>query len=223
MKQRISFGLVLGACVSTLAMGSAQAQVARALLRENGPLPGAPAGHTVQSLNNTAVNHVGGYAVAVNSTNGSATLSHVWVSASGGPGTVMRSEERSDRWCKPRSRAMASDAGNVSYSAGTGGPVGNFDSVWLDNTPICKGEPRPSRTVLCLRQPPGVTANGIPYWSSGCSNAGGIGPESSPFVERRCDDPAAGGTIGRSAVPFRDVSISFALVLGPDALYHIRS
>ena len=98
MKQWISqsaalgSGLVLGAWVCLLAAASAEAQVASALLRENGPLPGAPAGHTVASLNNTAVIHVGGYAVAVNSTNGSVTLSHVWGNAIGGPGTVMRSE-----------------------------------------------------------------------------------------------------------------------------------
>jgi hypothetical protein len=56
---------------------SAQAQVATALLRENMQLPGAAAGQLVNSLNNSAVNHVGGYAIQVNTLGPAGTLSHV--------------------------------------------------------------------------------------------------------------------------------------------------
>ena len=74
-----------------IAAAPASAQIASALLREAEPLPGAP-GETISSLNNTAVNHNGGYAVTVNSTGSGTTLSHVWGSASGAAGALLRTE-----------------------------------------------------------------------------------------------------------------------------------
>ena len=79
--------LVALACTAS----TSSAQVASALLHEGDPLPGAP-GNTVTSLNNTAANRAGGYAVTVNTTNGVTTLSHCWGHATGGTGTVLVSE-----------------------------------------------------------------------------------------------------------------------------------
>ena len=58
MKKSLPIFVVL---VLLLPAGAAHGQVASALAVEGDPLPGSPPGHTVLSINNTAVNHTGGY------------------------------------------------------------------------------------------------------------------------------------------------------------------
>ncbi|HMB68877.1 MAG TPA: hypothetical protein VKU85_06180, partial [bacterium] len=70
----------------------ADAQVPTALIREGDAIPEAGAGHVVGGLNNTATNHVGGYAVAFSSSDGGSALSHIWGTAAGGAGAIMRTE-----------------------------------------------------------------------------------------------------------------------------------
>ena len=153
--------------------------VAQALLREDGALPGGPVGHTVSSLNNSAVNHVGGYAVAVNTTDGATTLSHIWGAPAGGPATLLRTEGTFGSLVQTAFESFygMSDAGQLAYSAtGTGGPVGNFDSVWRDDTPVAvEGDPVPSLPgqYYVFASRPGITADGQPYWSSGYSSTQG--------------------------------------------------
>src|SRR5688572_24492575 len=87
--------VVLGGAVAIVVAAletSAQAQTASALYREGIQLPGAPAGHNIVSLNNPAVNHVGGFAGNVITFDGVGTFSHFWGNATGGPGTVLRTE-----------------------------------------------------------------------------------------------------------------------------------
>src|SRR5262245_21025487 len=62
-----------------------QAQVTTAILREGDALGGC----VVNSINNPSVNHVGGFSVQVNTSDG---LSHIWGNASGGPGTLLVNE-----------------------------------------------------------------------------------------------------------------------------------
>jgi hypothetical protein len=130
----------------------------------------------VNSLNNTATNHVGGYAVNVNSSDGVTTLSHIWGNASGGAGTVIRTEGTFGSLVQTSYESFygMSDAGEIAYSAtGTGGPVGNFDSVWLDNTPLAvQGNPVPTipGQFYVFASRPGITGDGKPYWCSGYSS-----------------------------------------------------
>jgi hypothetical protein len=156
--------------------GPANSQVATALLTENQQLPGAAAGQIVTSLNNSAVNHVGGYAAQVGTLGPAGTLSHIWGNPTGGAGTVIRTEGTYGSLVQGAYESFygMSNTGQVCYSAtGTGGPVGGFDSVWLDDTPIAvEGDPVPSLPgqywVFASR--PGVTATGDPYWVSGFTN-----------------------------------------------------
>lgn len=153
--------------------------VATALLRENGDLPGAPVGQIVSALSNTAVNHAGGYSATVNSSGGAGTLSHVWGDASGGTGTVMRTEGTFGSLVQTSFESFygMADSGQIAYSAtGTGGPIGGFDSVWLDDTPLAvEGEPIVSLPGLYWRfaSRPGITADGIPYWVGGTTDTVG--------------------------------------------------
>jgi FlgD Ig-like domain len=162
-----------------VAAAPARASVATALLREDGQLPGAPAGHMVEFLNNTAVNHAGGYAVSVNSTDGVADLSHIWGNAAGGPGSIIRTEGTFGSLVQTSYESFygMADAGEVAYSAiGTGGPVGGFDSVWRDDTPVAvEGDPVPTLAgqYWSFASRPGITGDASPYWSGGITTTPG--------------------------------------------------
>lgn len=169
----LACGSLAFALTTLAATEHAAAQVATALVRERGVVAGLPAGHIVNSINNTATNHVGGYAVNINTSDGATTLSHIWGNAAGGAGTVMRSEGTFGSLTQTAYESfygIAND-GSVAYSAtGTGGPVGGFDSVWLDDTPIAvEGNPVPSipGQFYVFASRPGITADGKPYWCSG--------------------------------------------------------
>jgi hypothetical protein len=154
---------------------AAPAQVATALLRENGPLPGFE-GVTVASINNPATNHAGGYSFHINDSNG---IARIWGSATDGPPSTLREEGTFGDYVQTAFETFygIDDAGRVAYSpTGTGGPVGNFDSVWLDDNPVAmQGLPVVSLPdqywVFASR--PGVTADGQPYWVGGFSSTPG--------------------------------------------------
>jgi hypothetical protein len=151
----------------------ANAQIASSLLNETDPIPGVGPGHVITGLNNTAVNHAGGYAVSLNSSDGTTTLSSVWGHAAGGPGAVIRVEGTFGSLVQTSYESFygMSNAGQIAYSAsGTGGPVGGFDSVWLDDTPVMvEGDPYPhaANTWWRFGSRPGVTADGNPYFVGG--------------------------------------------------------
>jgi hypothetical protein len=155
------------------------AAVATALLREDGDLPGAPAGHFVEFLNNTAVNHAGGYAVSVNSTDGVSDLSHIWGNASGGSGSIIRTEGTFGSLVQTSYESFygMANAGEVAYSAiGTGGPVGGFDSVWRDDTPVAvEGDPVATLPgqFWTFASRPGITGDANPYWAGGIADTPG--------------------------------------------------
>lgn len=164
--------LVFGFALAPKPAGAA----ATALLREGQVIPGGAPGQIVSSLNNTAVNQVGGYAVQTNTADG---LSHVWGHATGGSGTILRTEATIGGLVQTSFESFysMSDAGQVCYSAsGTGGPVGAFDSVWLDGTVLAvEGAPVVSLPGQYWRfaSRPGVTASGIPYWVGGTTSTPG--------------------------------------------------
>lgn len=147
-----------------------------ALVREGSDLPGGTAGDPVSSINNTAVNHVGGYAVNVNTTAG---LSRIWGHAGGGPGTVLRTEGTYGSLVQTSFESFygMGNAGELCYSAsGNGGPVGAFDSVWLDDVPVTvEGNAAPGYPAMywSFGSRPGVTGSGEPYWVGGLTNSAG--------------------------------------------------
>ena len=135
----LRFLSVAGLLGGVLLQGPATAQVATSLLNEGDAYPAGGAGHIVTGLNNTAVNHGNGFAVSLNSSDGTTTLSHIWGNAAGGPGANIRTEGTFGSLVQTSFESFygIDDAGSVCYSAsGTGGPVGSFDSVWKDDTPL---------------------------------------------------------------------------------------
>ncbi len=175
----ISYAAILVATGMTLAVSPAPAHTASSLLNEGDPLPAAGPGHVVASLNNTAVNHVGGFALSLNSSGSSGTLSHIWGNAAGGAGDIIRTEGTFGTLVQTSYESFygIDDSGSVAYSAsGNGGPAGDFDSVWKDDTPIAvEGEPIPALPGLfwSFASRPGISADGIPYFVGGTRDTPG--------------------------------------------------
>ncbi|MCA9750751.1 MAG: T9SS type A sorting domain-containing protein [Gemmatimonadetes bacterium] len=162
-----------------LAPTIALAQVPSSLLNEGDPFPEAGPGAVIQFLNNTAVNHAGGYAIGLSSDDGTSVLSHVWGHPNGGPGMILRTEGTFGPLVQTSFESfygMAND-GSIAYSAsGTGGPVGNFDSVWRDDNPIAvEGDPYPHLAGWFWRfaSRPGISGNSIPYFVGGITSTQG--------------------------------------------------
>ncbi|MHC5115299.1 MAG: hypothetical protein ACYTGP_12825 [Planctomycetota bacterium] len=158
----------------------AASQVASALLRETGPLPGVP-GETVSSISNPAVNHVGGYAVTTNTVGSGTTLSRAFGHATGGDGAVLRTEGTIGTLEQTSWEAFLglSDAGDVAYSAisnDTGGGGTGLDGAWLEDT-IVLNEEDPVAALPGLfssfNSRVGVTGTGQPYWVGGVTSSPG--------------------------------------------------
>jgi hypothetical protein len=149
----------------------AQGQVASAILREGDPLGKS----VVSSLNNTAVNTGGGYAVTVNTADG---ISRVWGNLSGGAGDVIRSEGFFDGVTQTGYEAFFGiGLSNVAYSpSGTGGPVGGFDSVFRDDSIVMiEGAPHPVLIGQFWRfgSRPSITSDGQVWFVGGITNTPG--------------------------------------------------
>lgn len=176
--RRLHLAGTLGAAMLLALAGSATGQVASSLLNEGDAYPDIT-GHNVTGLNNTAVNHAGGYAIQLSTSDGATTLSSVWGNAAGGPGANIRTEGTFGPLVQTSYETFygISNSGQVAYSAtGTGGPVGGFDSVWLDDTPVMvEGDVYPHAPGLWWRfgSRPGVTAGGIPYFVGGVTSTQG--------------------------------------------------
>ncbi|MCB9514488.1 MAG: hypothetical protein H6694_09290 [Candidatus Latescibacteria bacterium] len=161
--------------ILTIAAAPAAAQVASALLVEGGGLPGGPVGETVSSIGNSAVNHAGGYAFGINSTDGTETLSRIWGSADGGLGGLLFSEGTYGDYTQTSFESFfgIGNAGEAAYSPicndNVGGGTG-LDAVWLNDT-VCMIEEAvyPPNPVYywSFGSRPGCTADGRPYWEGG--------------------------------------------------------
>ena len=178
-RRNLAIALLALSALLALASSAAATSAATTLLRENRPLPGGPPLELITGFSNTAVNHGSGYAAIVTTTGPGGTLSHVWGNGGGGGGGLIRTEATFGTLVQTSFESFfgISDAGLVSYSAsGTGGPVGGFDSEWLDDTPIAvEGNPIPSMPGQYWRfaSRPGVSASGEPYWVGGITNTPG--------------------------------------------------
>jgi hypothetical protein len=172
---------VSAVCVAVVCLaGPAVAQVASALVVEDGTLPGMP-GETVDSISNSAVNHAGGYAFTLNSVGSGATLSHAWGNALGGVGSVLRTEGVFGDYDQSSFESFfgIGNAGQVAYSPlSTYIPSGStsIDGVWLDDNPIMNEEqpyPHLPGYYWSFGSRPGCTADGQPYWVGGITDTQG--------------------------------------------------
>ena len=160
---------------------AAVAQVASALVVEGQALPGGPAGHTISAINNSAVNHAGGYAFGVNTTDGAATLSHIWGEAAGGAGAPLFSEGIYGDYEQTSFESFfgIGDAGQAAYSPICNDLVGggtSLDGVWLDaGLQMIEEAVYPNATgyYWTFGSRPGCTADGRAYWEGGFSNVQG--------------------------------------------------
>lgn len=220
MKLRpIQRGLRLGVIAGAMAvLPSAGAQVGRVLVRVGAELPGAGGGELVAAVNNPAVNQVGGYAFAVETSDGVNTTSRMWGNAAGGAGAVLRSEGVVAGLTQTALEAFfgLSDAGALAYSAtGTGGPAGAFDSAFADDAVLAV------EGAACAAVPgqywrfasrPGITADGRPYFAAGLSDvAGGITRNRGLFFGSAPEVVLLGGQL-RPNLPFplnRTSTLSF--------------
>jgi hypothetical protein len=179
MKSRI---LLSSLALGILATG-ANAWQASALLREGDPLPGAPAGHVVTAISNTATNTVlGEYACTVNSFDGLTTLSHAWGNAGGlGSPTVLFSEGLYGTLDQTSWESFfgVDDVGNVAYSPlsnDTTSAVTGLDGCWWNGTVVANEDdpipPLPGK-VYRFNSRPNATGNGLVVWVAGIDDAGG--------------------------------------------------
>jgi hypothetical protein len=171
--------LVMGAVVAVLA-APVQAQTASALLREGDALPGAP-GETISSINNPVVNHVGGYAVTVNTTGSGTTLGNIWGNATGGPGDLIITEGLYGDLQQTSFESFhgLSNAGVPAYSAISTNVVSGttgLDGAWL-GTMIVLNEEDPVPTIpeffSTFNSRVATTGDGIPYWVGGIGKTQG--------------------------------------------------
>lgn len=158
----------------------ASAQVASAQLREDEQMPGAAAGQIVTSISNSAVNGIGGYAFTSNTSDGAATLSHVWGNLAGGAGSPLRTEGTFGDFTQTSFEGFfgigntmttygATDNNDVSGETG-------LDSVWQDSTRLL-GELDPVASLpgffSTFNSRPNSTWNDIPVWVGGISDSEG--------------------------------------------------
>lgn len=177
----------------------APAETATALIREGDPVAGAPAGHVVGAIDNTAVNKAGGWAVTLNSTDGVTTLDHAWGNASDGPGALLFSEGLYGQYQQTSWEAFfgISDDGLVCYSAisdDTKGGFNGLDGVWLNAQDLAVArQPYPNEEGMywSFGSRPGVTSDGIPHWVGGFTDTEGgatqnrglyLGEEATPLL-----------------------------------------
>ncbi|MHC4217918.1 MAG: hypothetical protein ACYSU7_05615 [Planctomycetota bacterium] len=185
--------LCAGLAALLLSPAVASGEVASALLREAEEL--LP-GETINFLNNTAVNHVGGYSCTL-STTGTGTISRIWGDSTGGPGSLLRSEAIIGNLEQTSFESFfgMSDAGQLGYGATTnevGGGATGLDGVWLDDLVVLNEEdPVPSLPgqYSVFNSRPTASGAGTPVW------VGGITPSQGGSTQNRCLFSGLGSTV----------------------------
>lgn len=172
--------LFAGALILIFTFAMAQAQVPKVLLLEADPLPDNPA-LVISGINNSAVNHAGGFAFTVNTSDGTSTISLAWGDALGGPGMIIRTEGTFGIYEQTSWESFFGfgNVGQVAYSplstnldTGTTG----LDGVWLDDMIINIEEevyPHDAGFWWSFGSRPGVTADGNPYFVGGITDTQG--------------------------------------------------
>ena len=175
--------IALTACVAVLAVAwaPAQAQVARAQVREGETLADGPTNYTVSSVGSVEINGIGGWAIQLNVTDPSSnSLASAWGTIDGvaAPG-FYRFEGTYDNVVQTswESTIGFSDAGGISYSpSGTENAV-SIDAVFLDDVGIAvRARPTPSPLdglFWAFASGPNMTFDGKPYFIGGFNDSGG--------------------------------------------------
>lgn len=154
------------------------AGLASALLREGDDLQ---PGEAISALNNTAVNHLGGYACSLNTT-GADTISRIWGNASGGAGALLRSETTIGDLQQTSYESFygMGDGGELAYGTTTtdleSGETG-LDTVWLDDAVVLNelnAVPSLPGQFSTFNSRPTASGDGVPVWAGGIANAPGV-------------------------------------------------
>lgn len=217
----LRLSLLLGVAVAFLP-ASALATIPSSLLNEGDALPAAGPGQLVTSINNTAVNHVGGFAASVNSSDGSTAISHIWGDPNGISGSIMRSEGTFGSVVQTSFESFygMADNGDLAYSAsGTGGPIGSFDSVWKnDSIVMIEGDPYPHAGSTWWRfgSRPGITGNSTVYFVGGLTDSQGGSTTNRGLFS---GDDGAPVVVGGDAVPGLPAVLSTANTVSFDVRY----
>jgi hypothetical protein len=172
-------------CVALLLSAGAAGQTVSVVSKEGDAAAWAGPGRVVVSVVNTAVNHAGGYAALVLTSDGQTRLSHVWGNAVGGSPAVLLSQNTAGdlRQAGFERSFGLSNKGVVAISApighGAGRPLndspGFLDSVWSGSLVVAlEGGASPDGRYWRFLSRPGITADGQPYWCAGLTNQPGI-------------------------------------------------
>ncbi len=156
-------------------------QIATSLVNEGDEVDsnGFP-GDNIGTINNVAVNNIGGWATTLNA----GTTSHIYGSVDGiAPAGIIFSETTEGPLVQTsfESRFGISDFGDVCYSAsGNGGPDGGFDSAWVNTIGFAiEGAEITTGPLAGLfwsfASAPTMNANGVGYFSGGTRTTVGGG------------------------------------------------
>lgn len=207
--------LSLGLVAAWALAANAGAQVASALLREGDVL--LP-GETITVLNNTAVNHAGGYACSLN-TLGADTISRVWGNPSGGAGAILRSETTIGDLQQTSFESFygMGDSGEVAYGVTANNLVSGdtgLDAVYVDDTLILSElDPVPSLPgqFSSFNSRPTSRGDGTPVWVGGITDTQGTATQNRcMFSGRGADVLIMGGdTLTGIAEPVTTTTMDF--------------
>jgi hypothetical protein len=163
--------------VTVLAVPAAFAEDPVALVAEGGTADGL----LVESINNPAVNHSGGWAFNLNVNDGAATLGAFWGNASGGPGGLIRTEGTFPPYEQVSYESFwGFGAGGLACYSAISNHIDDgttsLDGVWLDDSPVAVEEmvfPHLPDYWWSFGSRPGVTEDGIPYFVGGITETQG--------------------------------------------------
>ena len=193
--RKLLISTVLSLLVTVLAAPTVWADVPSALLRE-ADLLGAG---TITSIGNPDANHAGGYGLGINTSDGTTTFSRYWGNATGGAGTILRTEGTIGEYQQLSFESFwgMSDAGGIAYSpSSTHVPSGTtgLDGVWVDDTIVAIEEqvyPHMAGRWWSFGSRPGITADGMPFFVGGITTTQGgsttnrglfYGPTATPLL-----------------------------------------
>lgn len=169
------------AAVAISLVAGATAEPLRMILREGDAL--GPPGHTIAGITGVATNGVGGFGVAVNTYDGTTTLSHILTTvASGVEPPAAPTLRFTEATIGPpvlltqtafEGEFGLSDAGQVAFSATVSrGAQAGLDSLWIDNSPVLidgdAAAPFPG-LFWSFASRVRMTHTGVPYWRGGVS------------------------------------------------------
>lgn len=196
--------MVVGGVFLALAGIPATAQVASALLQEDGTVPGGE--EPIASITTSAVNQVGGYAFGINTSVGGSTVSYFWGNPAGGAGYTLRGETTIGDFEQTSFESWfgLSDTGQIAYSPSctnlVSGSTG-LDGVWVDDTWISmEEEPYPHQAGWYWRYGSRafITGDGQPYWKGGITDTQGGSTQNAGFFFGTTATPLL---IGGQSVP----------------------